>query len=45
MCVCVSVCVCVSEEPRGGVKSKVRGVKKYHKGLSGREPAFSQDLV
>lgn len=40
------LCVCVSEELRErGVKSKVRGVKKYHKGLSGRQPAFSQDLV
>lgn len=37
--------LCVSKELRGGVKSKVRGVKKYHKGLSGREPAISLDLV
>lgn len=29
----------------GGVKSKVRGVKKYHKGLGGRQPALSQDLI
>jgi len=48
------VCVCERERERvksggegagGGVKSKVRGVKKYHKGLGGRPPAFSQDLV
>ena len=39
--------MCDSEELRlrmGGVKSKVIGVKKYHKGLSGRQPAFSQEL-
>lgn len=35
--------VSVSKALRGGVKPEVRGVKKYHQGLSGRELVFSPD--
>lgn len=45
MCVCVCQWRAQEGVCSGGVKSKVRGVKKYHKGLSGKQPAFSQDLI
>lgn len=36
--------MCLGGAGGEGVKFKVRGVKKKRKALSGREPAFSQDL-